>query len=163
MLDPHLLRSDLETVAHKLTRKKYTLDQAAFSDLEGRRKSIQVQTENLQGERNRISKSIGKAKAQGEDIQPLLQQVNALGEDLKQAETKLHQVQQELDNLLLGIPNLPDASVPEGDSDADNELVLEWGQVPSFDFAPRDHVDLGELHGGMDFERAARLSGAGAR
>jgi seryl-tRNA synthetase len=160
MLDPNLLRGDIQHTAAKLQRKQYQLDQQAFADLESQRKTIQVETEQLQAERNRISKSIGQAKARGEDIQPLLQQVNALGESLKQSEAKLHQVLSDLDDLLMGIPNLPDDSVPPGDSEEDNQQVLTWGEPPAFDFDVRDHVDIGVLHGGLDFERASKLSGS---
>ncbi len=160
MLDPKLLRSDLDRVAEKLRIKKYDFDKSAFNELEERRKSLQVATQNLQNERNTRSKAIGAAKARGEDIQPLLDEVETLGSELKAAETRLEEVQNELDYLLLRIPNLPDDSVPAGDSEEDNAEVLRWGEPPQFDFAPRDHIELGQMLGGMDFERAARLSGA---
>ena len=160
MLDLKLLRNDLDAVAQKLALKKYQLDTERFSQLESRRKSLQVETENLQSQRNAKSKMIGKAKAAGEDIQPLLDEVAQLGAGLKQAQQSLEALQSELDDLLLGIPNLPDDSVPAGDSEDDNQQVLQWGEIKSFDFTPKDHVELGALHGGMDFERAAKLSGA---
>jgi len=160
MLDPKLLRSDLDTVVEKLRIKNYELDASSFSQLEERRKSLQVDTQNLQGERNSRSKAIGAAKAKGEDIQPLLDEVAQLGDQLKAAEGELGELQDKLDDLLLGIPNIPDDSVPAGNSEDDNEEVLRWGEPPAFDFEPRDHIDLGQALGGMDFERAARLSGA---
>lgn len=160
MLDPKLLRSDLETVAEKLRIKNYDLDVSEFAQLEERRKSLQVDTQNLQGERNSRSKAIGVAKAEGEDIQPLRDEMAQLAEQLKSAEGELGELQQRLDDLLLGIPNIPDASVPAGDSEDDNAEVLRWGEPPEFDFEPRDHIDLGQALGGMDFERAAKLSGA---
>ncbi len=160
MLDPKLLRSDLDNVVVKLRVKNYELDVASFSQLEERRKSLQVDTQNLQGERNSRSKAIGAAKAKGEDIQPLLDEMAELGDQLKVAEAELSELQDRLDDLLLGIPNMPDASVPAGNSEDDNEEVLRWGEPPAFDFEPRDHIDLGQALGGMDFERAARLSGA---
>jgi len=160
MLDPKLLRSDLDTVVEKLRIKNYELDASSFSQLEERRKSLQVDTQNLQGERNSRSKAIGAAKAKGEDIQPLLDEVAQLGDQLKAAEGELGELQDKLDDLLLGIPNIPDDSVPAGNSEDDNEEVLRWGEPPVFDFEPRDHIDLGQALGGMDFERAARLSGA---
>ncbi len=160
MLDPKLLRSDLDHVVAKLRIKNYELDVASFSQLEERRKSLQVDTQNLQGERNSRSKAIGTAKAKGEDIQPLLDEVAVLGDQLKAAEAELSELQDSLDDLLLGIPNVPDDSVPAGNSEDDNEEVLRWGEPPAFDFEPRDHIDLGQALGGMDFERAARLSGA---
>ena len=160
MLDPKLLRNDLDTVVEKLRIKNYELDASSFSQLEERRKSLQVDTQNLQGERNSRSKAIGAAKAKGEDIQPLLDEVAQLGDQLKAAEGELGELQDKLDDLLLGIPNIPDDSVPAGDSEDENEEVLRWGEPPAFDFEPRDHIDLGQALGGMDFERAARLSGA---
>ncbi|MGD2173379.1 MAG: serine--tRNA ligase [Gammaproteobacteria bacterium] len=160
MLDPKLLRSDLDRVADKLRIKKYDLDTGTFNKLEERRKSLQVDTQNLQNERNTRSKAIGAAKSKGEDIQPLLDEVAELGDRLKSAEAELDELQKSLDDLLLGMPNLPDDSVPAGDSEEDNEEVLRWGEPPEFDFQPRDHIDLGQALGGMDFERAAKLSGA---
>ena len=160
MLDPKLLRSDLDNVVEKLRVKNYELDVSSFSQLEERRKSLQVDTQNLQSERNSRSKAIGAAKAKGEDIKPLLDEVTQLGDQLKAAETELNELQDRLDDLLLGIPNMPDDSVPAGNSEEDNEEVLRWGEPPAFDFEPRDHIDLGQALGGMDFERAARLAGA---
>ena len=160
MLDPKLLRSDLEAVLARLSRKHFELDRQQFEDLEQQRKTLQIETQDLQNERNTKSKSIGKAKAQGQDIQPLLDEVADLGEKLKQAEHRLEALQQQLDDILLGIPNLPDDSVPAGNSEEDNEVVMNWGEIPQFDFEVKDHVELGALHKGMDFERAARLSGS---
>ncbi len=160
MLDPKLLRSDLDTVVEKLRIKNYELDVSDFSQLEERRKSLQVDTQSLQSERNSRSKAIGAAKAKGEDIQPLLNEVAELGDQLKSAEAELNDLQDKLDDLLMGMPNMPDASVPAGNSEEENEEVLRWGEPPVFDFEPRDHIDLGQELGGMDFERAARLSGA---
>lgn len=160
MLDLKILRTDLSSVAEKLALKKYQLDTTLFEKLEGQRKTLQIDTQNLQSERNSKSKSIGNAKAQGENIQPLLAEVSALGDSLKQAEQELNKLQMEIDDLLLGIPNLPHDSVPAGDSEQDNQLVLSWGTPPVLDFEPKDHIELGALHHGMDFERAAKLSGA---
>ena len=160
MLDPKILRSDLDTVVDKLRIKNYDLDVSRFEQLEQRRKSLQVDTQNLQNERNTRSKTIGEAKSRGEDIQPLLDEVTELGDRLKSAEAELGELQAEFDDLLMGIPNLPHESVPAGDSEDDNEEVLRWGEPPSFDFEVRDHIDLGQALGGMDFERAAKLSGA---
>ena len=160
MLDPKLLRSDLEAVAAQLKVKKYELDTAAFSALEEKRRVIQVETQQLQNERNSRSKEIGQAKSRGEDIQPLLDDVSELGEKLKRAEQSLSELQDEMDELVLGIPNLPQDSVPVGDSEDDNEEVLRWGEIPQFDFEVKDHIDLGAAMGGMDFDRAAKLAGA---
>ena len=130
MLDPKLLRSDLEMAVEKFRVKNYDLDANRFSELEERRKSLQVDTQNLQSERNSRSKAIGEAKAKGEDIQPLLDEVSAIGDRLKAAESELGELQDALDDLLMGIPNLPHESVPAGDSEDDNEEVLRWGEPP---------------------------------
>lgn len=160
MLDPKLLRTDIKKVAQQLARKNYELDISAFEELDNKRKALQVETQNLQNERNTQSKSIGKAKAQGEDIQPLLKQVAELGDSLKQAEQDLDGLQEQLNDIMLGIPNIPDDAVPQGDSEEDNEVVDSWGEPKEFDFEPRDHVELGAMLNGMDFEKAARLSGS---
>jgi len=160
MLDSKILRSDLDSVVAKLQIKNFDFDVAAFSHLEEQRKSLQVSTQNLQGERNSRSRAIGDAKAKGDDIQPLLDDVANLGDQLKTAEAELGELQARLDELLLDVPNLPHDSVPAGNSEADNIEVLRWGEPPEFDFEPRDHIDLGQALDGMDFERAARLSGA---
>ena len=160
MLDSRLLRSDLDSVVEKLKVKNFDFDADAFRQLEEQRKSLQVSTESLQSERNSRSRSIGEAKGRGEDIQPLLDEVASLGDQLKSAEAELAALQTKLEELLSGVPNRPDSTVPEGNSEADNTEVLNWGEKPQFDFAVRDHIELGEALGGMDFERAAKLSGA---
>jgi len=160
MLDPKLLRAELDETAEKLTRRGFTLDKDQFNALEERRKVIQVRTQELQSERNSRSKEIGKAKARGEDIQPLLDQVADLGEQLKQSESDLRELQVELDQLLLGIPNLPDDSVPKGDDEDANVEVRRWGEPRSFSFEARDHVDLGDHDGLLDFEAASKITGS---
>ncbi len=160
MLDPKLLRSDLQAVADALARRGFQLDAAAFEALEEKRKALQIRTQQLQNERNTRSKSIGKAKAAGEDIQPLLAEVGKLGDELKQAEAELSALQAELNTLLQGLPNILDPEVPDGKSEDDNVVLEKWGEPPRFDFEPKDHVDLGERHGGLDFEAAAKLSGS---
>jgi seryl-tRNA synthetase len=160
MLDPKILRSDLDNVVAKLKIKNFDLDANEFRKLEAERKRLQVATQNLQGERNSRSRAIGEAKGRGEDIKPLLEEIESLGAQLKSAETELEALQSNLDALLNGIPNIPDDSVPAGDSEEDNIEVLSWGEKPQFDFEVRDHIDLGEALGGLDFERAAKLSGA---
>jgi len=160
MLDPKLLRSELETVVEQLRIKKYDFDTELFNTLEQQRKSLQVDTQQLQSERNSKSKAIGKAKALGEDIQPLLEEVGTLGDKLKQAESALDELQNKLSDLLLGMPNIPDASIPAGNSEDDNIEVSVWGDKPVFDFEVKDHIDLGVGLNGMDFERAAKLSGS---
>jgi len=158
MLDPHLLRNNPAQVEQGLARRGFTLDRDAFADLEDRRKTLQVETQELQAERNTRSKAIGRAKAAGENIQPLLEQVASLGDRLKSSEEKLAAVQDELNSLLYGIPNIPDASVPPGVSETDNEEIRRWGEPPHFGFQPRDHVDLGEALGILDFETATTIA-----
>ncbi len=160
MIDPKLLRTELDSVAQQLARRGYQLDTARVRELEARRKALQVRTQELQNERNTRSKSIGRAKAAGEDIQPLLDQVADLGEQLKQAEAGLAEVQEALREIALGMPNIPHATVPDGQDEADNREERTWGEIPRFDFEPRDHVDLGEALGGLDFDAAARLTGS---
>jgi seryl-tRNA synthetase len=160
MLDPKRLRNELDTVKQQLARRGFTLDTNVLQTLENRRKTIQVETQTLQAERNSRSKGIGKAKAAGEDIAPLLQEVEGLGEQLKEKEQALSQLQDELNDILMGIPNIPHASVPDGKGEEDNPVVRTWGEPPVFDFEPGDHVDLGEQLGQLDFETASKLTGS---
>jgi seryl-tRNA synthetase len=160
MLDPRLLRNELEATAAQLARRGVVLDQENIARLENRRKELQVAAQELQSERNTRSKAIGKAKAAGEDIQPLLDEVSDLGEKLKAAEEELTTVQQELQVIALGIPNIPAPDVPEGTDEADNREERRWGEPPKFDFEPKDHVDLGAGLGMMDFETAAKVTGS---
>ena len=160
MLDPRLLRNELELVAEKLAKRGFQLDVSTLQALEEQRKQLQVETEKLQAERNKSSKMIGQAKARGEDAQPLLDAVSQLGGKLDETKKSLEQVQQRMDDLVAGIPNIPDDSVPEGASEDDNVEVSLWGEVPTFDFDVKDHVDLGEAIQGLDFETAAKLTGS---
>ncbi len=159
MLDPRLLRSELDHTAAQLARRGFELDKERIAVLEARRKELQVQSQELQNERNNRSKSIGKAKAAGQDIQPLLAEVAELGDKLKDLQEALNQVQQQLTEISLGIPNLPHETVPDGRSEADNREERRWGEPPAFAFEPQDHVALGEAKGLLDFEAAARLTG----
>ena len=160
MLDPRLVRSDISTVAEQLSKRGFELDVASLEQLESQRKQCQVKTEQLQNERNTKSKSIGKAKAAGEDIQPLLDEVAGLGASLDKAKTELNQIQEQMDAILLGIPNLPHESVPEGKDESDNVEIRRWGEPRDFDFEVKDHVDLGaELHA-LDFDTASKLTGS---
>ncbi|MFI8608711.1 serine--tRNA ligase [Pseudomonas sp. NPDC077649] len=160
MLDSKLVRTQLTEIAERLATRGFVLDVARFEALESQRKSVQVRTEQLQAERNSRSKAIGQAKARGEDIAPLLAEVDQLGSDLEAGKRELDAIQNELDNLLLNIPNLPHESVPVGEDEDGNVEVSRWGTPRSFDFAVKDHVALGEQHGWLDFETAAKLSGA---
>ncbi|MCU7830455.1 MAG: serine--tRNA ligase [Candidatus Thiodiazotropha sp. (ex Myrtea sp. 'scaly one' KF741663)] len=160
MLDPRLLRNNLQETAAQLARRGYQLDTQRISELEERRKQLQVDSQELQNERNSRSKSIGKAKAAGEDIQPLLAQVAELGENLKSLQEALNKVQDEIAEITLGIPNLPHETVPDGNDEADNRLERRWGEPRVLDFEPKDHVDLGDASGLLDFEAAVRLTGS---
>ncbi|MBM1199054.1 MULTISPECIES: serine--tRNA ligase [Pseudomonas] len=160
MLDSKLLRSNLQDVADRLASRGFTLDVARIDALEAKRKEVQTLTEKLQAERNAISKSIGQAKARGEDIAPLMASVETMGSDLANGKAELDVIQTELDAILLGLPNLPDASVPVGADEDGNVEIRRWGTPTAFDFEIKDHVALGEQHGWLDFETAAKLSGA---
>ena len=160
MLDPKLLRTRLEETATQLARRGVTLDVERITALEAERKEIQVKTQSLQNERNARSKEIGKAKAAGQDIQPLLAQVAGLGDALKQAEERLEAIQREIEEIAMGIPNIPHASVPDGRDENDNVEVRRWGEPRRFDFEPKDHVDLGAALGMLDFEAAVKITGA---
>jgi seryl-tRNA synthetase len=160
MLDIQLFRTDLQGTAERLAGRGFQLDVAAFQALENERKTIQVKTQELQAKRNQSSKLIGQAKAKGEDASVILAEVANLGDELKAAEAQLESVQAKVQDLMLNVPNLPDASVPAGKSSDDNVEVRLWGTPRIFDFEAKDHVDVGTNLGGLDFETAAKLSGA---
>jgi seryl-tRNA synthetase len=160
MLDPQLFRTDLNAVAAALAKRGYTLDVEACQRLENERKALQVRTQELQARRNAASRQIGITKAKGEDTSALLAEVAGAGEELKACAAQLEVVQTALRELMLGMPNLPHASVPVGHSEVDNVEVRRWGAPRAFDFTPRDHADLGENLGLIDFAVAAKLSGA---
>ena len=159
MLDSKLLRGNIDFVVEQLKRRNFTFDKAQYNKLEGQRKVIQVQTQDLQNLRNTKSKAIGKAKASGENMQPLLDEVSELGQKLDKSKTKLQDIQAKIDEIVMALPNIPHPSVPEGGSEDDNVEIVSWGEPTKFDFEPKDHVDLGEIHG-MDFAAAAKISGA---
>ncbi|HZJ94536.1 MAG TPA: serine--tRNA ligase [Thiopseudomonas sp.] len=160
MLDSRLLRTQPQEIAERLATRGYTLDVARLESLETQRKEVQVRTEQLQAERNSRSKSIGQAKARGEDIAPLLAQVEQLGGELDAGKRELEDIQTQLEAIFLDIPNLPDASVPQGEDEEANVEVRSWGTPREFDFPVKDHVALGESTQNLDFEVAAKLSGA---
>ncbi len=160
MLDPRLLRTEAAAVAEKLKHRGFCLDIAKLQQYEARRKSLQTHTQQLQSEKNTRSADIGRAKANGEDIQPMLQAVAHLGDELKQAEQQLSELQMEILDYSLGIPNMTDDSVPVGKDESDNREERRWGQPGQFDFEPKDHTVLGEALGGMDIGAAARLTGS---
>ena len=160
MLDPKRLRTELDEVAAQLARRGFQLDMENIRALEERRKTLQVDTQNLQNARNSRSKAIGQAKARGEDIQPLLAEVADLGERLKADEQQLAALQTELEAIAMGIPNILDASVPDGADENANVEIRRWGEPTAFDFTPKDHVDLGLPNGWMDFDAGAKLTGS---
>nr|CAA6802406.1 MAG: Seryl-tRNA synthetase (EC [uncultured Thiotrichaceae bacterium] len=160
MLDPKRLRAELDDVALQMKRRNFELDVDNIRTLEERRKSVQTSTQVLQNERNSRSKSIGQAKAKGEDIAPLLAEVSDLGDKLKAAEQELSEIQGALEAIVMGVPNILDASVPEGLSEDDNVEVRVWGEPATFDFEPKDHVDLGIPNNWMDFEAGSKLTGS---
>jgi seryl-tRNA synthetase len=161
MLDPRLLRNNLDEVAAKLQTRGYSLDVAAITELEEKRKALKVITQDLQNERTVRSKAIGKAKASGEDIQPLLTAVSGLGEKLEEAKLSLEKVMNALNSIYQETPNLPANDVPVGRDESENQEVLKWGEVPTFDFEVHDHTDVSlRLNNGLDFETAAKLSGS---
>ena len=160
MLDIQLLRNDLDGVAKGLATRGFTLDTSAFQALEGERKTVQTRTQELQAKRNATSKQIGQAKAKGEDVGAIMAEVANLGDELKAAESNLEEIQAKLQELLQHIPNLPHETTPVGKSEADNVEVRKVGTPRSFDFTVRDHVDVGEGLGQLDFATASKISGA---
>jgi len=160
MLDPRLLRTELALVAEQLARRGMKLDMARIQSLEARRKDLQTQVQELQNLRNTKSKAIGKAKASGADMAPLMAEVAAFGDRLKAMDAELGELQEQVREIALGLPNLPDASVPDGKDEDSNREERRWGEPPAFAFPPKDHVDLGVPAGWMDFDAAAKLTSA---
>jgi seryl-tRNA synthetase len=159
MLDIAQLRKDIEAVAARLRTRPYDLDVARFNALEAERKAVQVATEELQARRNALSKQVGVLKSKGEDASAVMAEVAQIPEALKAQEARLAEIQARVQQLMLDVPNVPHASVPEGRSADDNVEVRRWGEPKQLGFAPRDHVDLGAPLG-LDFDTAAKLSGA---
>jgi seryl-tRNA synthetase len=160
MLDPQILRTDIDAVARRLADRPFVLDVAAFNDLEQERRAVQTRTQDLQAARNQLSKRIGQAKAKGEDASGPMAEVAAANAELEGLEKRLEALQERLRDFLLGVPNVPHASVPTGQSAEDNVEVRRVGEPRKFDFTPRDHVDIGAGLGLLDFDAAAKLSGA---
>jgi seryl-tRNA synthetase len=160
MLDPALLRGQLDSVADQLKTRGYALDKNAIERLEVRRKSVQTETQELQNLRNTRSKAIGMAKSKGEDVSVLMAEVAGIGDKLKANEHALAEVQDNIENIALGMPNLPDASVPVGSDESQNVEQHRWGTPRTFEFAVKDHVELGARNGWLDGETAAKLSGS---
>ena len=160
MLDIQLLRNNIDEVSERLAGRGYSLDVDAFQKLEAERKTLQTRTQDLQASRNSLSKQIGMLKGKGEDASPVMAQVATLKEELEANEARLGELLKEFDAFVATIPNLPQASVPVGRSEADNVEVSRWGTPRSFDFQVKDHVDLGEGLGQLDFATAAKIAGA---
>ncbi|TVL17915.1 serine--tRNA ligase [Shewanella algae] len=160
MLDPKYLRNELATTAERLATRGFILDVDRLTKLEEKRKSLQVETEELQASRNAISKSIGQAKSRGEDVAPIMAQVGDLGSQLDSKKQELSALLEELDAIAMSIPNLPDESAPVGADENDNVEIRRWGTPREFDFPVRDHVDLGEQLKGLDFKSAVKVTGS---
>ena len=161
MLESKLLRGNIGFVVEQLKRRNFSFDVDEYNELENQRKITQVQTQELQNLRNTKSKSIGQAKASGENIEPLLEEVSELGDKLDSAKDQLQEIQLKINEIVLSIPNIPHTSVPEGNSEDDNDEVFSWPEKgpATLDFEPKDHVDIGEMHG-IDFAAAAKISGS---
>ncbi len=159
MININALRDQTEQVKLALKKRGYTLNAEKFEKLEQQRKSIQVKAQELQEQRNQVSKKIGLEKSIGNNVDELMKQVNSTAESLKSYEEQLEKIQSDLQVLLLDIPNIPHSTVPEGKNENDNLVVREFGSIKSFNFTPKDHVDIGVLHG-LDFDLGAKLSGA---
>ena len=158
MLDPQLIRNELNSIAKALDKRGVSIDTNKIQKIEDKRKAIQVKTEKLQADRNLISKEIGEIKVKGEDTENLLEKVTSIKNQLEKNEEELTATQQELNELIIVIPNIPHESVPDGNSDVDNQLIREWGEKPSFDFKINDHVDLGESLEQIDFDSATQIT-----
>lgn len=162
MLDSKLLRTELDETAAKLARRGFSLDVETIRQLEEQRKSIQVEVENLQSSRNSISKQIGQKMAAGdkEGAEEIKKQIGTLGSDLEAKKAELAEIQVKLEEITLSVPNLPDDEVPDGKDEDDNVEISRWGEPKTYDFEVKDHVDLGEMGGGLDFASATKITGA---
>ena len=161
MLDPRLVRNDPHSIAKQLLEKRgFVLDVASIEQIEGKRKALQLETEQLQNERNTRSKNIGKAKAAGQDIAPLLAEVENMKQQLDEKSKALEVVQAELDFILQRLPNIPQNEVPAGKDEHDNVELRRWGTPRKFDFQVKDHVAIGEDKGQLDFATAVKITGS---
>tara|TARA_B100000959_G_scaffold175074_1_gene183311 strand:- start:1241 stop:2518 length:1278 start_codon:yes stop_codon:yes gene_type:complete len=158
MLDPQLIRNDLNSIAKALDKRGASIDTNKIQKIEDKRKATQIKTEKLQADRNLISKEIGEMKAKGKDTENLLEKVTSIKNQLEKNEEELTAIQQELNELIIVIPNIPHESVPDGSTDKDNQPIREWGEKPSFDFKINDHVDLGESLEQIDFDSATQIT-----
>ena len=160
MIDPQLLRKDISSVADRISPRGFVLDVDAYNALEAKRKSLQTETESLQAQRTSQSKQIGQLKAKGEDVASVMKEVAVIGENLKSRQADLEQVVEELVAMQQSIPNMPHESVPAGSAEDDNVEIRRWGEPRQFDFEVKDHVDVGEGSGGMNFELATKVTGS---
>ena len=160
MLDSRYLRKNIQQVAERLALKGFELDKKFIEDKENKRKKIQIKTEEYQAERNLSSKKIGKLKADGKEVGELLEQVARMGDQLDQSKVELEKIQHELNQYYLSIPNIPDVSVPPGDSEADNLEIRKWGGIEKVGFEPKDHVELTAKSDRLSFDDAAKISGS---
>ncbi|MGP1939257.1 MAG: serine--tRNA ligase [Arsenophonus sp. ET-DL9-MAG3] len=160
MLDPNLLRNKLDIVAEKLARRGFTLDVNNFSKLKQKQKKLQIKIEILQTKRNSYSKIIGETKARGENIELLCEEVNQLNKKLNNTKNKLTKIKNDIQNIILNLPNLPDESVPNGKNKADNIEISHWGECRKYDFIIKDHIKLGELINGLNFNDAVKITGS---
>ncbi|SJM71865.1 serine--tRNA ligase [Psychrobacter piechaudii] len=160
MIDPKLLRQDLTELKQKLAKRGYELDVDFWQQMESQRKSLQVLTEDLQAKRNAGAKQVGALKKNGEDASELLAEMQSISGDIKKAEEDLKTLQDKINEAALQIPNIPADDVPEGESEEDNLEVRKWGTPRQFDFEIKDHTDVGEGLGQLDFAAAAKLTGS---
>ena len=159
MIDQQLLRKDIHVIAQRLATRGFNLDQTAYNLLENSRKQLQARTEELQARRNQLSKAIGMKKSKGEEVTQEMADSVGVNEELVASAAQLSQLQSDLQQFILGIPNIPHDSVPVGKDEHDNQEIKRWGKIPTFDFELKDHVDLGALHG-LDFESAIKITGS---
>ena len=160
MLDIQLLRNNIDAVCERLASRAYVLDIAVFQTLEAERKTLQTRTQELQASRNNLSKQIGQIKSKGGDASAVMAEVAAQKSELETCEARLGELLKEMEAFMATLPNLPQESVPVGKSAEDNVEIHRWGTPRTFDFTPKDHVDLGEALGQLDFTAAAKISGA---
>lgn len=160
MIDPKLLRTNIDVVNAALAKRGVQLDRAEWATLESHRKAIQLKTEQLQAERNQGAKQVGQIKREGGDASELMARMQAVGDEMKAAEAELSALQQEIEQKALNIPNLPHESVPEGKDESGNVEILRWGNPRQFDFDIKDHSDLGEMMGGLEFDTATKITGS---
>ena len=160
MLDPQLLRNDIDSVARRLAERAFTLDVAGFQAIEEQRKTVQTRTQELQAARNQLAKRVGQAKAKGEDVAGVMAESSQAGAELADLERRLESVRQQMQDFMLGVPNIPHESVPAGKSSENNVEVRKLGTPRAFEFAPKDHVDIGAGLRLLDFDSAAKIAGA---